>query len=88
LGSSFLTSFFGYYFLGAGADVLAAVVVLGADPPPTDPTLPEPALINCFKSIIYVFELLSLQSIADFGDFSGIELLSGSLEDVGNGIVG
>ena len=40
LGSSFLTSFLGYYFLAA---VVAAGFEAGPDP---DPTLDDPALIN------------------------------------------
>jgi len=42
LGSSFLTSFLGYYFL-AGAGLSAA---FGALLPEPEPTLDDPALIN------------------------------------------
>lgn len=50
LGSSFLTSFLGYYFL-------AAVVAAGFevdDDPPTDPTLADPALINYKNNIFFL----------------------------------
>lgn len=43
LGSSFLTSFLGYYFLAGWGACLAG---WEADDPPTDPTLDDPALIN------------------------------------------
>ncbi len=56
LGSSFLASFLGYYFLAA---VVAAGFDAGADPP-TDPTFADPALINYeYKIFFYILNFFS-----------------------------
>ena len=76
-GSSFLTSFFGYYFL-AGLLSAALAGALPADPDPDpDPTFAVPALINLIYGINYVFEFFAFQWVNDFIDFGFIELLSG-----------